>query len=130
MSLLIRTNNGGILNQSRIADSLRHLAEALEEASRHLVVLRRSVLEIASSIKECKSLEQQKTETEQQISINSDISLLEKSHVSTNIAAAILNRNPQTLRKWACYENGPIRPIRINGRLAWPTEELRKLLTQ
>lgn len=46
----------------------------------------------------------------------------------TNEAAAVLNRRPQTLRKWACLENGPIRPVRINGRLAWRVSDLRKLL--
>lgn len=48
--------------------------------------------------------------------------------VSTTEAAFMLNRKPQTLRKWACLENGPIRPIRINGRLAWPVKELARLL--
>lgn len=43
-------------------------------------------------------------------------------------AAFHLNRAPQTLRLWACLENGPIRPIRINGRLAWPVAELRRVL--
>ena len=48
--------------------------------------------------------------------------------VDTAAAAFHLNRKPQTLRSWACFENGPIRPIRINGRLAWPVRELRRLL--
>lgn len=43
-------------------------------------------------------------------------------------AAAAINRRPQTLRKWACLENGPIRPIRINGRLAWRVADLQALL--
>ena len=43
-------------------------------------------------------------------------------------AALHLMRAAQTLRIWACRENGPIRPIRIHGRLAWPTAELRRLL--
>lgn len=47
--------------------------------------------------------------------------------VETACAAYHLNRAPQTLRIWACKENGPIRPRRINGRLDWPTAELRKL---
>lgn len=47
----------------------------------------------------------------------------------TQEAATLLNRAPQTLRKWACLENGPIRPIRINGRLAWPVDELKALLS-
>ena len=48
--------------------------------------------------------------------------------VATAAAAHYLNRRPQTLRGWACLENGPLRPIRINGRLAWPVSELRRLL--
>jgi hypothetical protein len=46
----------------------------------------------------------------------------------TNLAAAAINRAPQTMRKWACLESGPIRPIRINGRLAWRVSDLQKLL--
>jgi hypothetical protein len=48
--------------------------------------------------------------------------------VDTAAAAYYLSRKPQTLRGWACLENGPVRPIRINGRLAWPVAELRRLL--
>lgn len=46
----------------------------------------------------------------------------------TDEAASAINRAPQTLRKWACLENGPIRPVRINGRLAWRVSDLQKLL--
>lgn len=46
----------------------------------------------------------------------------------TSEAASYINRKPQTLRKWACLENGPIRPIRINGRLAWRVSDLESLL--
>lgn len=46
----------------------------------------------------------------------------------TNEAAIVLNRKNQTLRIWACYENGPIRPVRINGRLAWRVADLAALL--
>lgn len=46
----------------------------------------------------------------------------------TDEAAALINRKPQTLRKWACMENGPIRPVRINGRLAWRVADLATLL--
>jgi len=48
--------------------------------------------------------------------------------VDTAAAAYYLNRRPQTMRCWACHENGPIRPIRINGRLAWSVSELRRVL--
>jgi len=48
--------------------------------------------------------------------------------LTTNEAAPLINRAPQTLRKWACLEDGPIRPIRINGRLAWKVSDLHALL--
>lgn len=48
--------------------------------------------------------------------------------VDTAAAAYYLNRKPQTLRGWACLENGPLRPIRISGRLAWQTQKIRELL--
>ncbi len=48
--------------------------------------------------------------------------------VDTATAAYHLNRQPQTLRGWACLENGPLRPVRVHGRLAWPVAELRRVL--
>lgn len=49
--------------------------------------------------------------------------------IPTDAAAYHLNRKSQTLRTWACKETGPIRPIRINGRLAWLVSEIRALLS-
>jgi hypothetical protein len=51
-----------------------------------------------------------------------------RTHVDTNTAARWLNRKPQTLRQWACLENGPIRPMRLNGRLAWAVSDISKAL--
>lgn len=51
-----------------------------------------------------------------------------RSHVETACAAFHLSRKAQTLRAWACLENGPLRPRRINGRLSWATSDLRNLL--
>ena len=48
--------------------------------------------------------------------------------VDTATAAYHLNRQPQTLRTWSCLENGPLRPVRVHGRLAWPVAELRRVL--
>jgi hypothetical protein len=48
--------------------------------------------------------------------------------VDTAAAAYYLSRKQQTLRGWACLENGPLRPLRINGRLAWPVADLRRVL--
>jgi len=49
-------------------------------------------------------------------------------YITTVEAAYHLNRKPQTLRLWAMRENGLIRPVRVNGRLAWPVAEIKKLL--
>lgn len=43
-------------------------------------------------------------------------------------AAFHLNRAQQTLRLWSMREDGPIRPLRINGRLAWKVTDLRRVL--
>ena len=52
-----------------------------------------------------------------------------RSVVDTATAARHLNRRPQTLRAWSCAGNGPIKPIRINGRLAWKVADLKALLS-
>jgi len=51
-----------------------------------------------------------------------------RSMLPTSEAARHLNRSPQTLRLWACKQNGPLQPSRINGRLGWPVAILRKLV--
>ena len=51
-------------------------------------------------------------------------------NVETAQAAYYLLRKPQTLRIWACKENGPLRAIRINSRLAWPVAELRRVIAE
>ena len=56
------------------------------------------------------------------------LELVTRPTVDTAAAAYYTNRKQQTLRGWACHEDGPIRPIRINGRLAWPVAQLRTLL--
>lgn len=48
--------------------------------------------------------------------------------ISTEQAAFYLNRKPQTLRCWAMREDGLIRPLRINGRLAWSVKDIKKVL--
>ena len=64
------------------------------------------------------------TKTVQPISLERET----RAALPTNEAAFHLNRAQQTLRLWAMREDGPLRPIRINGRLGWPTAELRRLL--
>jgi hypothetical protein len=48
--------------------------------------------------------------------------------VDTAATAYYLHKAQQTLRIWACKENGPIRPIRVGAHLHWKTSDIRKLL--
>lgn len=59
---------------------------------------------------------------------NLDAIAATRDFICTEEAATLLNRKPQTLRKWACYDNGPLRPIRIYGRLMWCVKEIIGLL--
>jgi hypothetical protein len=57
------------------------------------------------------------------------LTLETRSHVDTLTAAHYLLRRPQTLRDWACRSGtGPIKPQRINTRLAWPVGEIKALM--
>lgn len=57
------------------------------------------------------------------------LELVTRPTVTTEEAAHYLNRKPQTLRSWASAEPAGVpRPIRINGRLAWPVAGIRTLL--
>lgn len=57
------------------------------------------------------------------------LSLETRTHISTAHCAFLLNRKPQTLRTWALYgSKGPLHPIRVNGRLAWPVSGIKQLL--
>ena len=51
-----------------------------------------------------------------------------RTHITTGEAAYYLNRAPQTLRIWACFETGPIKPVRVNCRLGWPVAAIRREL--
>lgn len=53
-----------------------------------------------------------------------------RTHITTEEAAHHLNLSKQTLRAWACFESGPLRPHRIPGvnALQWPVAELRRVL--
>jgi hypothetical protein len=48
--------------------------------------------------------------------------------VDTAAAAYYMNRKQQTLRVWACYEDGPIRPLRVHGRLAWSVNDIKSVM--
>lgn len=48
--------------------------------------------------------------------------------VPTANAAHYLNRQKQTLHIWACKQNGPIQPVKVNGRLAWRVADIKRVL--
>jgi hypothetical protein len=50
--------------------------------------------------------------------------------VKTDQAAHYLTRAPQTLRGWSHEGKFPdgLRPVRLNGRLGWPMDGIRKVL--
>ena len=56
------------------------------------------------------------------------ILLESRTHVSTSVMCRHLGRKEQTARGWACLENGPLRPDRVHGRLAWPVSEIKRVL--
>lgn len=47
--------------------------------------------------------------------------------VPTPQAAYYLGRQSQTLRAWACYQRGALKPVNIAGRLSWSVAEIRAL---
>lgn len=57
-----------------------------------------------------------------------DLLVEKRPYANTETAAYWVGRSPQTLRTWACRDNGPLRPIRIHGRLAWPVADIKRLL--
>lgn len=56
------------------------------------------------------------------------IETITRSHLTTSEAGFYLNLRDQTMRKHACKEDFPIRPIRINGRLYWSKADICALL--
>lgn len=49
-------------------------------------------------------------------------------NVGTAQASFYLDRKKQTLRRWASRGEGPIKPLNVYGRLAWPVAKLREVL--
>lgn len=71
-----------------------------------------------------KQIEAMNDDSTQHGNLNSE----QRAFLDTREAAFHLNRRPQTLRIWACREDGPLRPVRVHGRLAWPVAEIRRVL--
>jgi hypothetical protein len=51
-----------------------------------------------------------------------------RTSVDTAAAARHLSRSEQCLRLWAARQNGPLQPVKIGGRLAWPVADIKRLL--
>jgi len=53
-----------------------------------------------------------------------------KPNLTTDELAFYTNMTPQSWRVKACYEKFPegLRPLRICGRLAWPTDAVKRLV--
>ena len=48
--------------------------------------------------------------------------------VDTVEAAALLGIKPQSMRRWACFGTGPIKPRRMFGRLRWAVDDINAVL--
>lgn len=48
--------------------------------------------------------------------------------ITTREAAIHLSRAQQTLRKWAMNGDGPVKPVRVQGRLMWSVADLKAAL--
>lgn len=51
-----------------------------------------------------------------------------RSHVNTEVAAELLGFSEGTLRKWHCLGTGPLKPVRVAGRLRWSVADITDLL--
>ena len=56
------------------------------------------------------------------------LALEARSTLPTPEAAYHLTRAQQTLRLWAMRGDGPVKCVRINGRLAWPVSQIKRAL--
>lgn len=63
-------------------------------------------------------------------SVSAPLTLLTdtRATVDTATAAQYLNRQTRTLHQWHCYGRGPISPVAVGGRLAWPLADIRRLM--
>ncbi len=56
------------------------------------------------------------------------LALETRSSLPTLEAAFHLSRAEQTLRIWAMRGDGPVKCLRVNGRLAWSVADLKRAL--
>lgn len=51
-----------------------------------------------------------------------------RSALTTAEASFHLNRAEQTLRLWAVRNTGPVKCVRVHGRLQWPVDQIKRVL--
>jgi hypothetical protein len=56
------------------------------------------------------------------------LTLETRAALPTPEAAFHLNRAEQTLRLWAMRNDGPIKCLRVHGRLQWPVDAIKKAM--
>jgi hypothetical protein len=86
-----------------------------------------------SAIREDTKVNTATPQTKQRTLSNDELrNLLDRTQVHQTIdtveAAALLGIKPQTLRRWACYGEGPIKPRRMFGRLRWAVADINAVL--
>lgn len=74
-------------------------------------------------------LQAQTTPAAHNVPVYPPLNQITKPNLTTEEAAFYCDRAEQTMRMWASKQpSGMPRPIRINGRLAWPVAAIRALL--
>jgi hypothetical protein len=56
------------------------------------------------------------------------LALETRAALPTNEAAYHLNRAEQTLRLWAMRNDGAVKCLRVNGRLQWPVDQIKRVM--
>jgi hypothetical protein len=56
------------------------------------------------------------------------LALEKRTAIGTAEAAYQLGLSPKTLRNWSMTGFGPLKPVRIGGRLVWNVAEIKRVL--
>jgi hypothetical protein len=56
------------------------------------------------------------------------LTLETRAALPTPEAAYHLNRANQTLRLWAMRNDGPVKCLRVGGRLQWPVADIKRVM--
>ena len=85
---------------------------------------------IVAALQQASAARNDKRRTVQKLGHDVKLSEIYEGRVGLTTAemAVLLNRKPQTLRRWSSYEDGPLRPKRINGRLIWLIEDAERVI--